>query len=272
MKRFIAILCILATMVCFTACGKEYTVYEVGGNDSVVVQHKDELTVLQTKREKIDTKHKTITYNYNGKDYELKYNETTTFSTYNSSRDMYMMYDGRLLLEIGINPVTGRIDFFSWLDKDYAKTVTDNVKTRDDCFEICKEYLSNYVDDLSEYRLYDEKYDEYLEIGAKYEFKFKRYIDDIPTSDLISIGVTAYGDVLDHRFECLGGMKNAKRPSDSEMKDIRKSVSKKLDKIYEPVKDKYDVTIGEEELLFMRLADGRYALQFTYENLQRFVA
>ena len=62
-------------------------------------------------------------------------------------------------------------------------------------------------------------------------------------------------------------MKNAKLPSNSEMKDIRKSVSKKLNQIYEPVKDEYDVTIGEEELVFMRLADGRCALQFTYENL-----
>ena len=48
------------------------------------------------------------------------------------------------------------------------------------------------------------------------------------------------------------------------MAAIQADVDKKLDAIYEPIKDDYSVTFELDDMVFERLADGRYALEYYY--------
>lgn len=49
------------------------------------------------------------------------------------------------------------------------------------------------------------------------------------------------------------------------MAAIQADVDKKLDEIYEPIKDDYSVTFELDDMVFERLADGRYALEYFYK-------
>lgn len=98
-----------------------------------------------------------------------------------------------------------------------------------------------------------------------YTFHFSRIIDGIETYDCAIIGITVFGDIIDHSFLSLGEMKDAKLPSESDMEIIEENVDRKLKDIYNNVTDKYSVSYEVPEPLFIRMADGRYALEYFVE-------
>lgn len=48
------------------------------------------------------------------------------------------------------------------------------------------------------------------------------------------------------------------------MAQIQAGMDAKISKIYQPVEDRYDITYQIREVTFIRLADGRYAFQYSY--------
>ena len=264
MKRVVMIIGLILVVFCFASCNQKekYTVFEVGGFDSdSEADHNNEIDLKSQKYIKSNAvKQKTV--EVNGKEWDVKYSESIKGYLYNNDRDRYKNESGDKMIIVEINNKTGRVDRFDFLDQKYLdQKGTAKKLTEEACLDIAKTYLNKYVKS-SEYKMVESNYLEGSFCGELYSFKFVRVINGFNTSDSARIDVSSYGDVVSHYFTSLGEMKGAKAPTDDEMKIIEENVSKKLDSIYKNVLNKYDVSYDTEDKVLIRMADGRYALEF----------
>lgn len=247
-----------------TAASARFKVFEAGGFDDVLgANHSREidLTISNYKKANIEQR-KAISFN--GIDYQLEYDTTKDGYLSNNIIDYYKKWDESGFVDIGINSSTGIVDWFSWTDLNYAEEIDKPRLTKDKCLNIAKEYFKQFTE-ISEYELVSDGYWEAPEYEALHTFIFARVIDGIQTSDVAAIDVSIFGDILGHRFTSLGEMKDAKLPSESDMEIIEENVDRKLKDIYNNVTDKYSVSYEVPEPLFIRMADGRYALEYFVE-------
>lgn len=261
MKRIILCLTVIIMVFSFTSCGNasKYIALEIGGHSAEVMLEDKEISEYNSGTEKI--------ISYRGNDYTVSYDHSVKSFLYNNDVECYKMSKDGVFVNFDINKKTGMIEKYSWFDNGYIDSPDLIEKAQDDCEKIAKNYLSEYVDDISAYVIDSIQYYDIPEYGALYSFDFIRKAGEIKTSDSASIGVTKYGDVVSHTFSSLGEMKTAELPSDDNMKSIADSVSKKLSDIYKDVENKYDVSFNTKDIFFMRLADGRYALEYIIEAL-----
>ena len=265
-NKIVATLVAVCIMFLMVACDSkgEYTILEIGGYDYISeANHKDEFRVKWN--EEIEgslAKEKTI--EYNGIEYDVNYEYTRTSYLYNSDLEYYAERDGLNYYGFGVNKATGRVDKYDWLDISYLETPDIVEKSRDECFSIAKKQLASLIEDPEQYELECENWLEIPEYDAMYLFEFVRKIDGVKTADVINIDVTIYGIVAYYGAECFGEMRGAKLPDQEKMAAIQADVDKKLDAIYEPIKDDYSVTFELDDMVFERLADGRYALEYYY--------
>lgn len=180
--------------------------------------------------------------------------------------DCYRYHDKEkgIAVEKGINSYTGNTDWYYFYNKNYLAEINKPELTRDECREIAKKYFDEFIDS-SEYDVTYERYMYVPEWKGVYTFHFSRIIDGIETYDYAIIGITVFGDIIDHSFLSLGEMKDAKLPSESDMEIIEENVDRKLKDIYNNVTDKYSVSYEVPEPIFIRMADGRYALEYFVE-------
>lgn len=272
MKKMIAIL-LIGTILIAGGCSRTklavpeqgYTILEADGYDGFVTSAKHTTEINLSRKRTVDVKgNKEKEINYRGSNYQVTYEETVQDAYYNQKVELYAKRDGLNCVEFGVNTKTGRLDSYSWYDETYLNNPNLEKKSREECLGVAREYLALYIDDPEQYELTGEKYVETPEYEADYEFCFVRMIDGVRTADLARIRVTVHGIVTYHGFVCLGEMKGAQLPDEEKMIAIQEDIKKKLDGIYEMVKEKYDVSYELDKMEFVRLQDGRYALDFHY--------
>lgn len=288
--KLITFLLILSLLISFTSCvsqdsfaetnentteissmsdkviAERFKVFEVSGFDSVSgAKHSSEIHFEELSYQDSNAE-KEVSIKVDGKDLNATYTKTESLRFYNSQSRHYRYHDKEkgITVEKGINSYTGNTDWYYFYNKNYLAEINKPELTRDECMEIAKKYFDGFIDS-SEYEVTYERYMYVPEWKGVYTFHFSRIIDGIETYDYAIIGITVFGDVIDHSFLSLGEMKNAKLPSQDEMKMIVENVKKKLQDIYSNVEYKYLVNYQIHEPVFMRLADGRYAFEYFVE-------
>lgn len=154
---------------------------------------------------KAEDAEKTVKVNFDGKEYEGEYLESTYYS-YNSYRtDDFMNKDGTW---ISINADTGELAGINIMSVERYKEEkqAEDVKDAESvCEAIAREYASRYAD-LSEYSLLKSNQLRYSDSYSTYTFLFAKEIDGIRTADWISCSVTSKGTIFQINFGDLGVM------------------------------------------------------------------
>lgn len=243
----------------------QYTVLEVGGYDYISnAVHSAEFSILTEETVEFDSPQE-IKVKYNDTEYSAIYDCTSKGYLFNSEVEHYVQKEDGNQIQFGINKGTGNIDRYVWLSKDYLNATNLVEKSKEDCLAAAKEYLASYVDDIDSYELIGEQYWEIPEYGAIYDLDYARIINGVKTSDYASINITIYGTVVSHHFVSLGEMKAAHLPNQEKMIAIQTDVDEKLTNIYASLKGEYSVSYELNKMVFSKLADGRYALEYYYE-------
>lgn len=273
MKKIIAFLLMISLSASFISCStkedietdnsERFKVLEVGDYDYVSgAEHSCEISYNTEFYKKTDIEqNKKI--GFNGIDYQMEYIETRETYLYNGNADFYINKEGNTIIQIGTNCSTGNVEWYSWYDLDHYKSSDKEKLTKSKCREIATEYVKQFLD-ISEYELTSESDLPSKEDGyVSYLFIFTRIIEGIETCDSAFIRITEYGDISLLNFVSLGSMKDAKLPSESDMKTIEENVEKKLQDIYDNVSDKYSISYEIPKPTFIRMHDGRYAFEYS---------
>ena len=268
MKKIFTLL-FLVIVLSFYGCSsnqqnyEKNKVYEIYSQDgSSLAQHKSEIVFESNSSEK-NKLIKTKTIEVNGVKYEVSYKNTQDFYWYNGEIDHYEgTNENGYPVQVGINTKNDLVVRYSCFEKQEVIASPTLEKSRDECLEIAKEYLSKYVSDVENYKLKSENCNERKNYVSNYTFSFYRYIGELKAYDLAIILITSHGDVFMHRFDCLGELKNAKVPDQATLDELDIKVTEKLDEIYSSVKDTYAVEYGERDVSLIRLSDGSYALEY----------
>lgn len=201
------------------------------------------------------------TVKINGNDWKVEYCGSQKGYLYKNDLDNYTRDEDGVFVDIGINKDTGTVDSYMWVDQKYVESQTGAELTEEECLDIAKTYLGDYVK-TDEYEVVNVRYLEIPEYKAIYDFEVVRVIDGIKTSDTAYIGVSVFGDVISHLFVSLGELADAEAPTEKEMEIIQDHVDAKLAAIYENVSSKYDISFEIEDTVLVRLSDGKYAMEY----------
>ena len=210
-------------------------------------------------------------FEFNGEIYDLGYKQTTRYLYHNDDIDTYSFNSDVTEISVDINVSTGKIEDFFVHDEIYELSKEDGNAvelSNDDCFEIAKNYISQYADGLHEYKLIKQsEYDDHSSIfeGKGYYFQFAYFINNVITPDIIEIAVTSFGDVVCYSSFDPGHMKDAVLPSTNDMEQLEA-------KLFDFIKSVYDGYVYEyqdnlEKTQFVRLYNGQYAI--VYEVLHK---
>ena len=263
MKKMIICLVIALTLMSLCACSEAntYTVLEVGGYDNISgANHMEDITLDNENYSKVLViPQKTV--KINGNDWKVEYCGSQRGYLYKNDLDNYTRDEDGVFVDIGINKDTGTVDSYMWVDQKYVESQTGAELTEEECLDIAKTYLGDYVK-TDEYEVVNVRYLEIPEYKAIYDFEFARVIDGIKTSDTAYIGVSVFGDVISHLFVSLGELADAEAPTEKEMEIIQDHVDAKLAAIYENVSSKYDISFEIEDTVLVRLSDGKYAMEY----------
>lgn len=263
MKKMIICLVIALTLMSLCACSEAntYTVLEVGGYDNFSgANHMEDITLDNENYSKVLViPQKTV--KINGNDWKVEYCGSQKGYLYKNDLDNYTRDEDGVFVDIGINKDTGTVDSYMWVDQKYVESQTGAELTEEECLDIAKTYLGDYVK-TDEYEVVNVRYLEIPEYKAIYDFEFARVIDGIKTSDTAYIGVSVFGDVISHLFVSLGELADAEAPTEKEMEIIQDHVDAKLAAIYENVSSKYDISFEIEDTVLVRLSDGKYAMEY----------
>ncbi len=280
MKKLIAILLATVALTAVCACttdtppsnvsrfedAKAFGVYEVNivdnFNDDAYpnINHKNIIDLNDQKYIK-ENSNKIENFAFKNKKYNLKYQYSLKGYQYQNDVDYYeYSTDKGFVLKVGINNYTGKVDKLAWSDKNYLKDITADEKSHDECLDIARAYLAEYVDDPEAYTVMTDEYLEIPEYKAIYDFEFVRMSTATPTSDRARIAVTAYGDIKSHVFSCLGTMKDS--PSYLELaSEHNGGFGEKLASLYENIKDsRYELT--NQQITLVKLDNGAHGAYF----------
>jgi hypothetical protein len=233
----------------FTVLEKENTT--MGGFiTNIDAEHKTEIELLDKSfvdDAKVDD---SIIFGFNGRSFAGAYVKSRLGAYYNSDVDMYRWRRTQFF----INRETGKCTYFS---QGLPKMESDEVLTRDECFEIVLEHFNSYgyVDDPENYTFTEDHYFGNKQMG--YWFVFTRVIDGIKTCDDIKIFISSYGEIYAYHALMLGTMKNVDISS-LNFAELESAVEKKLKTIY----SKYPDMTYISDVVLTRLADGSFAFEY----------
>ena len=283
MKKISLYIIVISLMWSFSACASKeinvkddaitekqntvvrYNVFEMGGtlNQSQANHSVEFVGGKKIKSEKeIENEYK---YIVDGQEYSLTYDHTEEWYWFGSETVYYSIEQDGKQIEIGINKETGRVDSYWFAEKYYSDENTTTLKNDKECLEIAKQYLANYVEEANAYELIDINYSDGWQGRGLYTYEFRRIVAGVQTMDAAYIGVMGDGTIKTHTFQCLGQMKDIELPNENLMGLIEKDIDKKLIAIYGPLKGDYSVTYEMSDMVYLRLLDGRYAIEYSYE-------
>ncbi len=243
-----------------------YEVLEVFGDYDLasVINHHNDI--------KLDVERYTNEFKLN-KSESVNIQNNTFVGKYTESRkgymfenvDYYVNNNNDEDVSFGIDSNTGVVKYYSYLNHNYiANKASAFVLTEEQCLDIAVGYLGKYVD-ADAYTMIKSKYLDIPEYKAIYVFEFVRFIDGVKTSDSAVIDVTVFGDVVTHVFGTINEMDDAPTVSSEEYEIIEKSVDEKIDSIYGAESEKYGYSYTVKDKRIIKLYDGRYALEYSYD-------
>ena len=284
--RIRIIMILLSTIVLLTSCSlesssssssstsgvsesePEYKVLARSANLYITGLDEDDVIDISSVVEKFENTEapRELNIEFNGNSYNVKYSESWVFYLYDATVDCYYEkiengFGRGTCFFIGKN---GEIRYFS-PDPDYDEDSTSKKEEigvklleEEDCLEIANAFLTQQIEDFSEYELYNVFYSK----GSNYLFEFVRFVNGIKTSDRVSVAVNLFGDVIRYDARFLGHMKDteAELPSEEDMLIIQEKIDAFEKKKFEGYAHSYIYEIVEIE--FSRLYDGRYFLNY----------
>lgn len=241
-----------------------FQIFETGAFDNYSeANHQIEIELETT--EKIDTNaEQQVNFSFSGTDYVLPYKKTVEGYLSNSNYDIYEKIEkNKQHVEFFLNRNTKRIDMLTCSDFLYLQHLDESAKEldREECLMIVQNFLYQYISDFDMYQLSEDLFDP-PEFGIVYQFYFSRFVGGIETSDQATIWITAYGDIILYDIRGFGEMQGAELPTDEEMSQIQAGLDAKILEIYQRLEDRYTIEFEIDEVLFIRLADGRYAFKY----------
>ena len=241
-----------------------FQIFETGVFDYYSeANHKIEIELETT--EKIDTNaEQQVFFSFSGTDYVLPYEKTEEGYLSNSNYDIYKKIEkNKQYVELFLNRNTKRIDMLSCSDFLYLQHLDESAKEldREECLMIVQNFLYQYISDFDMYHFSEDLF--YApEFGIIYQFYFSRFVGGIETSDQATIWITAYGDIILYDIRGLGDMQGAELPTDEEMSQVQTGLDAKILEIYQRLEERYTIEHTIDDVLFIRLADGRYAFKY----------
>jgi len=182
-----------------------------------------------------------------------KYINSTSSDYYQDDRDNYEAIENGRKVQFSINRETGKCTMY-FLSKAENENI-ENKYTRDECFNIAIQHLSNYVDDIENYEL---KYEYERMGGFGYFFMLYRTANGIMTSDRITVGVRENGEVYAHSLHSIETMKNAD-VSELDMSKVEKALNSKVTSVY---RNTYNLTYNSDSTVLTKLKDGSYVIDY----------
>ena len=245
----------------------KYTALEFSASDSGVgANHKTEIVLKKTTYS--DTTSETLkSINFLGTEYNVKYDKSEKGYYHNEDLDLYKDVTDGYIYDFSVNRDTGRVDKCILYGKNYAQEKEGaKTLTEDKCKNIAVSILNKY-ENADAYTLTNVETTSYIMEGnyKVYRFWFTRIIDGIETKDKAYIVITEYGDLDTYIFTCLGEMKDAVAPTKEELSMMRDAVDEKVKSIYANVEKSYGVEYEIRDEYFVRLADGKYAMEYVVD-------
>lgn len=244
-----------------------FQIFETGSSDCYTdVPHRVEFELNTIERIESNVEPQ-VNISFAGTKYVVPYKHTEQGYLYNSTYDIYEMVEkNKEHIQVSVNRNTNRIDKLICSDFLYLQHLDENAQKLDkaECLAIVQDFLKQYISDVDAYQLYGDYNSVYPEFGLVYRFYFSRFIEGISSSDQAWFFITEYGDIIHYDIRGLGDMQVAELPTDEEMAQIQAGMDAKILEIYQPLEDRYDITYQTKDVTFIRLADGRYAFQYSY--------
>lgn len=249
---------------------KNFTVLEINGFDYGVfpgVNHSAEFSYDYKKVEEYEDK--TIMLTFDGVEYDAQYKYSIV--DYFIADYDYEIYeakkDGKVVL-FQINKSKNTIDRVRVSrDDKYLDNPLLEEKTKDQCIEISRQFLSDYVKDVSLYSIEDVSVLKIDSYGECYDITFLRKEGNIYYYDLATVSITKYGDIYGYKFESFGDMENSKPPDNDTLKQIEESVKAKLDEMYKDYKGD-NLNYELINMYFGHFKNGKYGLEYRYKITQ----
>jgi len=283
MKKIISLFVIFALAACMlVSCAniattpnpaqgtpKTYTVLEtdMSSDSNIGAKHSVEFKLNFSDIKDNSKKDITKEITFENMTFTGKYQYTSQSPYYNRSFDKYKGNYGSAQVEFSINTETKELLGYSLYDKEYLQKIGDKKElTKEECIDIARNYFKNYISDIENYKMTCSEYVKLDAYKGMYRINFYRYVDEVITLDSALINVTVYGDVIRFSRHNLGDMKDVDILGNHSMNNIEKAVEEKRNEIYgELAKNSaYDVDYYSSKRL-IRLADGKYALEYTIE-------
>lgn len=272
MKKLITIAFAALFLLSAASCAKSisFQVLEVGSFDNISganhmsqFSYEDTESFYESAEKKREFKFSGEDYLLeNNKPYSLEYHETIENGfAFDDKVHEYRVFNDSVILFIHVDAKTDEIVYFFGQDSEYLKTLGQRTKkTRDECYEQAKKILNSFTDNGEAFSLTEERVVNLSETET-YDFIFNRYIDGVKSNEEIIIMISVYGDLVSYSLDNLGTVNEAP-PSEKNMRKIEASVDAKMNEIYSNVLDKYSVTFEIADVMYIRLKDGHYALDY----------
>ena len=240
-----------------------YTVYEVGGYDSVGTMHNNEYPLVTTYVEEFKLFPQKLV-SIDGQNYLFTYKETREGFYYQSDFENYTYGGPNNFIDISFSKASGKLIS---CHRNIPNDSQQKGLSRDQCVGIAKNFLGEYIDDPEAYVVTTEYYRDYSKLGSApyYDLELRRMVDGMLTFDSAYISVTVYGEVFSYSFPYLGQMRDVSVPSSDELETIQQLVDEKLDAIYGTLKETKTVNWELQERILSRMKDGTYALEYIYD-------
>ena len=190
----------------------------------------------------------------NGMNYRAQYIDSTIGYRWKDKTDNYQDNNDEREIRVRINQDTGEIDYYFHAFNDKSHLVIEDIGV-EDCRRIAQQYLSKYVDDISDYSVVKEDCHPSIK---RYYFVFAKTVNGVRLSKA-RISVYFDGTIGFHDFTELGYVLERELPSQDNMNKLKAAVDSKMQAIYE---EKYDYNYEVVDTVFLRLADGTYAMEY----------
>ena len=197
-------------------------------------------------KEKVGT---TKTIVVDGIEYKGTYTSSTRRDYYRDDTDNYFVQVGEKKVNFSINTETGACRDLTI----HGERMSGKEITRDEAYAKAIAHLKTYVPDIENYELVNENRG-----GNVYDFIWQRTVNGIKTTDAASVTMTKTGEIFTHVLQSAGSFENADI-SDIDQHKMEKALSDKINYMYE----KYNgITYNAENIMLIRLANGKYAFEY----------
>ena len=184
---------------------------------------------------------------------------------YNFDYEEYTATSGSVTAKFQINPANNELVGFQTRDAEYRqKNANTKELSQEECTDIAWNYLKGHISDIENYRIISVDFNISDAHKGYYWFRFYRYIGETETLDCAFVHVTVYGDVVSFSKHNLGGFEGTNILSKHSEESIDSAINAKLSEIYGALENNPDYTIQyAKSRMLVRLADGKYALEYT---------